>query len=160
MFNLIGAFLLRWRYELGRTRSRLQLNPLVASFQRYVLNNIIIVSAKEFFNWKEWYTNYDAKKLKKKKEKLRRNSKERERRKLIPLILTYLSWNRFWMSFSEAAKNSSSSNSVGMAFAFDKTRWELISIGSGSCEFSRSSLELFISLLQRPTPKNYYGSEL
>lgn len=73
---------------------------------------------------------------------------------LLINLLSYLSEKRFWMSFSAAVKNSSSSDSIGIFCGGDKTQRDLdflcIVECSSSCELvSRSSFERLISLLQR-----------
>jgi len=98
-------------------------------------------------------------KTKTKKKKRKKKKRVWERKKKILAIITYLSWNRFWMSFSAVTKNSSSSDTVGMVWTFDEARQELISTDSVSSEFSRCLLERFISFL-KCWHQNYYCSEL
>lgn len=69
------------------------------------------------------------------------------KRKPLLKVRAYLCENLFWMSFSAAVKNSSSSNSVGIFSAVDDPCRGSAAVGCG-----RRSLEGVISLLLQNKP--------
>lgn len=93
-------------------------------------------------------------------EKLKRKRKRRGEKKnwklfFLRSVWTYFSLKRFWMSFSAAEKNSSSSDSVGIIL-FSTVDLRRVLAGVGLAVDS-SSLDGVVSLLREKNARTLWG---